>query len=125
MSSQEHPKTTGQMNLSRDVVRAIVEETVKETEGVASLTALPVDWKGRVFYSRPPQSICISIASGTIHVSVAICAKMDTPVQGLCELLQRKIKAAVQNMTGLAVSRVDVYVTSLCADAAGEHGRSV
>lgn len=106
----ENPKTS--INISEEVICTIAHEAVKELDGVFSLANLPV--KAGIFagpgISRP---VRLSFVSESAHLDVGVVIEMNCKIRDVAEQVQSVIKTTVQDMTGIAVSKVNVYVQSV------------
>lgn len=104
---QEKTKTT--LNISKEVVLTIASEVIREIDGVYSLANIPV--KNTLFspntITRP---IKISFYADVVHVDIGIIVNMNYKIREVAEQVQENIKKTVQDMTGIAVAKVNVNV---------------
>lgn len=107
----EKPVITAQnrLHISEDVVLTIVDEAVKELKGVYSLSALPRNRRisGKAMTARP---VRISIVGGVAQIDCGVIVNLSYRLKEVCEQTQAAVKDAVQNMTGITVSKVNVSV---------------
>lgn len=111
------PTIASSLNISQEAVKSIICETVQNIEGVAGLDFLPVRWKDYFLRAKRQETVRVESNAGTVCILIGIKIQLGTPVKSLCESIQEQVKAAVQEMTGLTVSRVDLYVASLDSDS--------
>ncbi len=104
-------KTQSSLSISNEVVSSIAQNAIKELEGVFSLSTLPV--KYNVLSTPSAKSVRIEVSSDTAHIDIAIVVDMNYKIKDVCEQVQATVKSAVQNMTGIAVSKVNVFVTGV------------
>ena len=116
MESKKNQNVNGNLNISAQALEIIIKKNIFEIEGVHDLARLPFNLKQYVFKRAGIGQVGFEINSGTVAVSCAVILKLDYPIQKICEKIQAQIKNVVQNMTGLVVSCVDVYVMDLCVD---------
>jgi len=113
--------TQSSLHISEDVVVTIVSETLRELGGIHSLQNLP----GRMKLIGAPEMakpVRLSIEGDVARVDVGIVVNMSCRLKEVCEQAQTAVKDAVQNMTGIAVSKVNVHVLGVYAPekAAGQ-----
>lgn len=104
-------KTQSSLKISDEVVRSIVKNSIAEIDGVASLSFLPM--KYAVTTRASAKSIRIEYHSEAAVLNLAIIICMNHKIKPVCEQVQQIVKDAVQNMAGIAVSKVNVYVTGV------------
>jgi uncharacterized alkaline shock family protein YloU len=104
-------KTQSSLNISEEVVATITQNVIKEINGVHSLSTLPIKYS--VLKTPVAKSVRINLASDTAQIDLAIVVDMNHKIRSVCEQVQEKVKDEVQNMTGIAVSKVNVYVTGI------------
>ncbi len=104
---------TGNLNISEDVIASITNIASKEVEGVAELAVVPASIKG-LFKSKPVKSsVSVNLNDGVAVIDVYLKLKYGAKVQSVAEELQKKVKDSVQNMTGIAVSKVNVHISGI------------
>lgn len=104
-------KTQSSLNISEAVISTIAKNAIKEVDGVFSLSILPAKYS--VFSSGVDKSIKIELSAETAQLDIAIVVDMNYKIKDVCERVQTKLKDAIQNMTGIAVSKVNVFVTGV------------
>lgn len=104
---------SGNLNISVGVIQEIVREAILEIEGIAGLAPLPMNWKEYLLRAKKSDSIRIDMHIDTVVVTAGICVDAGVPVQKLARTVQQQVKNSVQGMTGLAVSKVCVYVAAM------------
>lgn len=107
------PAAQSSLHISEDVIATIADETVKELEGIHSLAILPARvGKLAAAVGRP---VRITYSGDVAQIDIGVVLDLEHRLKDVCEQLQDSIKDAVQNMTGVTVSKVNVYVTGVCA----------
>lgn len=108
----------GSLKISGNAILRIAETAAAEVSGVAlteeNKIAVP---KGTAPFSRffaPPVKVRLSADAAVIDLSVIV-------LQGyrayqVAQALQESVKSAVQNMTGIAVSKVNVKIAGVYFD---------
>ena len=95
----------GSVMISEDVVAAIVEHALAEVEGAAFQNDVKKNWN---------KSMKILIAEdNTVAVSVNITVTYGHSVVDVANNVQKVLTVAVENMTGVKVSEVNVNICGI------------
>ena len=103
----------GNLVISEDVTIKIATTAALEVPGIVSVTA-GFNGIGGIFnkeISRKPVSI--GILDTGLDIDVSVCIKKGGNIPEICAELQKAVKNAVQDMTGSAVNKVNVYVVDV------------
>ncbi len=103
----------GNIKISEDVVATVAKNATLEIDGVDSVSAGNTGIKGlltRTNYTRP---IKIEIHEGVARIMVSIIVDQTKRIPDLANAVQQNVKNAVQSMTGLTVSGVDVIISGI------------
>lgn len=102
------------LSISNDVITKIVENSIKEIDGVCSLTNVPT--KNHSF-AMPINGKTIMVATncGATIITVGIVVNITHRINDVCLKVQKAIKNNVQDMSGIAVAKVNVYVKGVCS----------
>lgn len=103
------PITQSSLHISEDVVATIVNEAVRELGGIYKIENLPQRAK---LLATPAgaKPVRITIADDVARIDVGVIVNLSYRLKEVCEQAQAAIKDAVQNMTGITVSKVNVSV---------------
>ena len=107
---QNRPVATGNLKISEEVVSTIAKQVITETEGVYSLAPQPVSLKDTVLKAWIQKPLKITLNSDVAVIDIGVILKMGYKVKDIAEKIQNDIKEEVQNMTGITVSAVNIYV---------------
>lgn len=103
--------TQTSLNISENVIATIVSEAIREVNGVYSLSPLPqTGFLGIQTSARPTK---ISLVSESVYIDVAFIINLNYKIREVAQRVQAVIKDAVQDMTGMTVSKVNVFVTGV------------
>ena len=116
MESKKNQNVNGNLSISAKALETIIKKNISEIDGVWDLALLPFNWKQYVFKRTFSGQVGFEVDSGTVAVTCAVILRPDYSIQKVCEKIQEQIKNVVQNMTGLVVSCVNVYVVDLCSN---------
>ncbi len=112
---QKVSSTSGNLKVSEAVVSTIVKQVIGETEGVQGLALPPVTPKDVVLKSGVMKPIKITLSGDVAVIDVSVVLNIGYKVKDVAETIQNDIKEEVQNMTGVTVSAVNVYVADVAA----------
>ena len=109
-----HNTIGGSLQISTEVIAKIARLAALEVDGVSDVatgTSQNVrSLLGRTGLQKPVTVVMEDgIATVTVHLTVVYGSK----VMPLCEKVQENVKTAVQNMTNVTVSRVDLVIAGL------------
>lgn len=103
----------GTLKVSESVIVTIVKNAALEIDGVHKIATKSLSIKSFLQSSSDPSDIKVSMLDGVCMISMSIIAKSGYNVVSVCEQIQEKVKAAVQSMTGVPVSKVDISVADV------------
>lgn len=96
---------SGRIEIAPEVLETIVRLTTLAVPGVARLAAGP----GVARFLRH-DGIQIEIVGESVQARVHVIAESDVNLLSLGRQIQSEVARAIENMTGMKVSAVDVYV---------------
>lgn len=104
----------GEVKIADEVVAIIAGLAAMEVDGVASMvgnaTKELVNKLGRKSLSR---GVKVDVLEGIVTVSLAMNMKFGYSIKDVTEKVQEKVKAAIENMTGLEVADVNIRVAGV------------
>lgn len=109
----DHENTAGSLKISADVVASIAEYAVKEIEGVACLAPIVSNIGGWLLEKQTIKPISIQMTDGVAAIDIRLLVEPNAKIPVLSRKLQEAVKEAVQNMTGIVVSRVNLYIAGV------------
>lgn len=104
---------SGSLKVSENVIVTIVKNAVAEIDGVYKIASKTFSVKSLLQSSSDPSDVRVTMSDGVCKISMSVVAKSGYNVVSVCEQIQDKVKSAVQSMTGVTVSRVDISVTDV------------
>ncbi len=104
----------GTLKVSSNVIVSIAETAAAEVEGVAvsSVGKLAV-LSGAPVTSKLVSPIKVRLDSDSAVIDVAIVTEIGFKAYEVAKTVQDHVKSAVQNMTGIAVSKVNVKIVAV------------
>ena len=104
----------GDVRISEDVIRIIAGLAATEVPGVASLSGgVTKDIIAKLSGKKLSTGVMIVVEDGSVAVSVVVQLMYGYSVVDVSTQIQEKIKTAIESMTGLAVSEVNVRVAGV------------
>ncbi len=113
MSNINKSRNSGNLVISEDVIASIAVNASKDVEGVTGFAQRPINIQN--FYKLADSAskfVDVSMSDTDIKVHIYLKVSQDAKIQILAEKVQQNIKTAVQNMTGMMVSEVDVTIST-------------
>ncbi len=112
---REKLETVGNLKISQEVVATIANYATKEIDGVASMAYCPasVNLKKFLTKAQTTKSINIEMNDDVAVIDVYVNLKYGAKIPVVCEKIQKSVKSAVQNMTGIVVAKVNVFVAGI------------
>ena len=104
---------TENLKISEDVVASIATIAAKEVEGVAELAVAPANLKGLFKSKSIKTSVEVDLNDGVAIIDIYLKIKYGAKVQPVSNEIQKKVKDSVQNMTGIAVSKVNIHISGI------------
>ena len=104
----------GVIQISDEVISVIAATAAKEVEGVEKLTA-PSNLMGKFGKKNTNRSkgVELEIADGNVKVNVSITALYTSKIREVAQQVQDNVKNAIETMTGLNVTLVNVIVADI------------
>ena len=113
MDSKDFKETIGNLKISQDVISTIATVTTLEVDGIDSMASSPVDIKG-IFKKVPSfKPVKIEISDDVAIIDIYANFKYGAKIKPVSENVQVSVKQAVQTMTGIAVSKINVHAVNI------------
>lgn len=104
----------GEVHISDDVVVMISALAATEVEGVAYLSGnITKNAVSKVGNGKLSKTIKIRVAQNVVDLSIVIHVKEGYDIPDVCRCVQEKVLNAVETMTALQVSSVNVKVAGI------------
>ena len=100
------------LNISEDVIGIIAGLAASEVEGIAGMTLGFVDGINQILGNNKKYSkgVKISLEGKKVTIDLYVNVKYGVRIPDIAFEIQTKVKKAVETMTGLKVSEVNVHV---------------
>ena len=104
----------GSLKISQDVIFNIANIAANEINGVSSVVCSSTCKSIFNFKKNlPARNIKVNISNDSAVIDVFIKVKYNVKIQQVSQLIQHKVKDAVQSITGIAISKVNVHITDI------------
>jgi uncharacterized alkaline shock family protein YloU len=100
----------GKVTVAPSVLTSIVRLTALEQEGVHKLAPVPRPMRGLLTGSRADEGILLGLGDEGVSVELHVVADSNTNMLKLGDTLQAEVTRAIEEMVGLRVKSVDVYI---------------
>lgn len=113
MNVQNNKQPSGSLKISQEVLATISDMAACEIDGVVSLADHYTPIKSFFQKGITSKPIQISLNDDVAVVDISVNLKYGTNIPDVAERLQEAVKDAIQNMTGITVSKVNVHVAGI------------
>ena len=104
----------GEVKIADEVVAIIASLAATEVEGVASMAGnITNDLIARLGMKNLSRGVKVDVLEGIVTVSLALVLKYGYNIMDVSAKIQEKVKAAVENMTGLTVADVNIRIAGV------------
>lgn len=104
----------GEVKIADEVVAIIAALATTEVEGVASMAGnITNDLIARLGMKNLSRGVKVDVLEGIVTVSLALVLKYGYNIMDVSAKIQEKVKAAVENMTGLTVADVNIRIAGV------------
>ena len=107
----------GSLQISTEVIAKIARCAALEVEGVAEVSCGTQNKKLKDLLEasiRPP--VAVEMRDGTAELTLHLIMASGARIPAVAEKVQENVKSAVQNMTSVTVSRVNLVIAGLAAE---------
>lgn len=104
----------GEVKIADEVVAIIAGLAATEVEGVASMAGNATrELVSKLGVKSLSKGVKVDVLEGVVTVSVALNLKYGYNIKTITGKVQEKVKAAIENMTGLEVADVNIRVAGV------------
>jgi uncharacterized alkaline shock family protein YloU len=107
----------GRVTIAPTVLTTIVRQTALDQAGVRRLAAAPPNVRNRLAGGVVEDGIAVLVTDAGVHVEVHVVADGDGNLLKLGAALQNEITRALEEMVGMNVAAVDVFIDDVVMPA--------
>ena len=106
--------TVGTVQIADEVVAIIAGLAATEVDGVASMAGnITNELVGKLGMKNLSKGVKVEVMEGVVSVDLALNLKYGYSIPKTSANVQEKVKSAIENMTGLEVSDVNVSIADV------------
>lgn len=104
----------GSVKIADDVVAMIAALAATEVDGVASMAGnITNELLSRVGVKNLAKGAKVEVLNKKVRVEIAIMMEYGYNIPSTCQSVQNKVKNAIENMTGLEVTDVNIRIAGI------------
>lgn len=104
----------GEVKIADEVVAVIAGLAAMEVDGVASMAgSSPKDIASRLGVKSMTKGVKVDVLEGIVTAALTLNLKYGYNIKETTSKVQEKVKAAIENMTGLDVADVNIRITGV------------
>ena len=104
----------GEVKIADEVVAIIAGLAAMEVDGVASMSGITTrEIIGKLGMKNLSKGVKVDVLEGIVTVSLKLTLKYGYSIVEVSGKVQEKVKAAIENMTGLTVADVNIRVAGV------------
>ena len=104
----------GVVQIADDVVAMITSLAATEVEGVSAMAGnITNELMSKVGVKNLTKGVKVEVNEGVVKVDIAVTVEYGYNIPATCGKVQNKVKAAIENMTGLTCSDVNIRIAGV------------
>jgi uncharacterized alkaline shock family protein YloU len=123
MRNTDQRQPGGSLRISRNVIATVAGIAAQEIEGVHGLAPYTANLTGWVIKKQTARPIAITLNDDVAIIDIHVVLKSGYTIPEVAEQIQVAVKDAVQSMTGIAVSKVNINIAGI--DFGTQQGEAV
>lgn len=113
-SVENNDSKIGNVNIADDVVASIAGIAAMEVSGVSKLTGnISKEVVAKLGKKSLAKGVKIDIDGNDVECFISVEIEYGNSIKAISEDIQTKVKASIENMTGLNVNKVNVVVSGI------------
>lgn len=104
----------GAVQIADDVVAMIASLAATEVEGVSAMTGnITNELMSKVGVKNLTKGVKVDVLEDNVTIDLCLTLEYGYNIPATCQLVQSKVKAAIENMTGLTCSDVNIRIAGV------------
>lgn len=103
----------GSVRIADDVVAVIASLAASEIEGVYLNGSMTNELIGKVGKKGVSRGVKVDVLGGNVTVDMIVSMEFGSNIPVVCQKVQAKVKSAIENMTGLTCSDVNIRIVGV------------
>ncbi len=114
MELQKDEENIGVVQIADDVVAMIASLAATEVEGVSAMVGnITNELMSRVGMKSLTKGVRVDVLEENVTVDLALTMEYGYNIPATCQKVQGKVKAAIENMTGLTCTDVNIRIAGI------------
>ena len=113
MEQREQYGINGKLQVSAEAIKKVCKLATLEVEGVSAVAIGNTGVKGVASQINALPAIEIELVQDTAIITINVIVTPAAKIHILCEEVQQNVKRAVQNITGIVVSKINVVIAGI------------
>lgn len=107
-------ENVGVVQIADDVVAMIASLATTEVEGVGALAGnITNELMSKVGVKKLTKGVRVNVVDGNVKVDLAVTMEYGYNIPATCQQVQSKVKSAIENMTGLSCTDVNIRIAGI------------
>lgn len=107
-------ESVGAVQIADDVVAMIASLAATEIEGVSAMIGnITNELMSRVGVKSLTKGVKVDVLEGNVTVELAVIMEYGYNIPATCQKVQNKVKSAIENMTGLTCTDVNIRIAGV------------
>ncbi len=104
----------GMVQIADDVVAMIASLAATEVDGVSSMAGnITNELMGKDGVKNLTKGVKVDVLEGNVTVDLAVTMEYGYNIPATCQKVQNKVKSAIENMTGIMCSDVNIRIAGV------------
>lgn len=105
---------SGSVSIADDVVAIIASLAATEVDGVGAMVGnITNELMSKAGMKKLTKGVKVAVAQGKVNADLAITIDYGHNIPETCQNVQKKVKNAIENMTGLEVEVVNIRIAGI------------
>ena len=110
----QNDASLGEVKIADEVVAIIAALAATEVDGVASMAGnITNELISRLGMKNLSKGVKVDVKDGVVGVDLNLNIKYGYAIPEVCKVVQEKVKSAIENMTGLSVSKINIGIAGV------------
>ena len=107
-------ESVGSVQIADDVVAMIASLATTEIEGVSAMAGnITNELMSKVGMKKLTKGVKVDVLENNVTVDLAVTMEYGYNIPATCQKVQNKVKSAIENMTGLTCTDVNILIAGI------------
>lgn len=110
----KNDESVGSVQIADDVVAMIASLATTEIEGVSAMAGnISNELMSKVGVKKLTKGVKVDVLDNNVTIDLAVTMEYGYNIPATCQKVQLKVKSAIENMTGLTCSDVNIRIAGV------------